>query len=691
MKPYTYTPLAPQHIRLLTLYPGRLSDLIEVSLDHVLFTSDEYPKYEALSYCWGSEDDPQTITIHPDNSSLVPAALGPQDSSDTVRPRANSRREVSGADSESVAQCSTAASFSVSSNLHSALLHLRREFKSRVLWIDAICINQPDNEEKSIQIRKMGSIYRKAGRVVVWLGPASDHSQRAVDVLDHLGHQAAWEPETSRVDQAQDCDPDCEEWYRYYHTLEYTVDTWAGIADLLSRPWFTRVWIWQEIGLANQTTSVIRCGLAEISWVAFKNSIMCLVLKHDNGSQPELSNTVLGSNLGKVQRLVSIQGVPRTILDLLDHMRNHTFCYNPRDRLYALLDFAWDAREVNIQPDYNSTVAQVYYDYCIKVVDRYKSSLCKVLFLMSCEIESWQEGPTWVPNWSEPSRRGTSAVYTLSAHSGSALGKCELIDGLTLRVNAVRCGVVQSHSSTAPANLSMATILPLLKSWLSGISDDIILKQILLVVMDDSFNSRLGGGYPTFEEAREFMNLCMMASPVTPSEDNSRSRLHLVFSSLRTIVSGRCLFKTTTGHWGLGPPCIQAGDLVYSIIGSSCLMLLRKNEQQRFIVVGMCSLEGHTDMEALLGQLPSGYHVEDSQDRWACGMWFVNPHAGIKTRVDPRLDSDYPGWLSRERDEDDHMIWQNLESGEKGLQDPRHSDISFLRRRGVKIESIDIV
>jgi hypothetical protein len=71
-------------------------------------------------------------------------------------------------------------------------------------------------------------------------------------------------------------------------------------------------------------------------------------------------------------------------------------------------------------------------------------------------------------------------------------------------------------------------------------------------------------------------------------------------------------------------------------------------------------------------------------------MWFVNPNSAIKTRVDPRLGSSHTGW-STERDEDDRIIWQNIESGEKTYLDPRHSDINFLRSRGVKIESIDIV
>ncbi|PMD38576.1 HET-domain-containing protein [Hyaloscypha variabilis F] len=691
MKPYTYTALAPQHIRQLTLYPGQLDALIEVSINQVLFTEDECPPYEALSYCWGSEDNPQTIIIRPNGSLLEPAqdvvSLGQQDYSDVAHSPSNLRTGASGAQSPCTTRDNPSSTFSVSSNLHSALLRLRLRSEARVLWIDAICINQADNDEKSIQIRKMGSIYSNAQRVVVWLGPESDHTRRAIDALDHLGRQVVWDPESGRISQARDCDPDCKEWYHRNHTLLYDVDTWSGIADLVNRPWYTRVWIWQEILLANQSTSILLCGPAEISWATFKNSIMCLSLKQEYGSQPELSDTVWENCLEMLVRLVSVSHRRQTILGLLNAMQNYSSCYNHRDRLYAILDLGIDGKEVNIEPDYNKTVAQVYYDYCVEHVRRCGSSAWGLSFLSSCEIDNWQEGPTWVPNWRKPI---SSYPSDLSPHAGSWKGSCELIDGLKLRVNAVRCGVVQSCSSTAPTNLSMATLLPLLQNWLFGISDN-IMKRILAVLMDDQFASRMGPGSPTFEECWEFLNICLKATPTSPLNLLSLPPFPHIFSLLKSFVSGRCLFRTTNDQWGLGPPSMQHGDLVYSVIGCHCLILLRQNEDQKFIVVGMCSLEEHTDMEALLGPLPLGYHVEeDSIRRWSYDMWFVNPDAAIKTRVDPRLGSRHTGW-STERDEDDCIIWQNIESGEETWFDPRHSDISFLRSRGVKIESIDIV
>lgn len=61
-------------------------------------------------------------------------------------------------------------------NLRTALLNLRDLQNSRILWIDAICINQEDLDERSVQVAIMGDIYRQARRTVIWLGDYMDNS-----------------------------------------------------------------------------------------------------------------------------------------------------------------------------------------------------------------------------------------------------------------------------------------------------------------------------------------------------------------------------------------------------------------------------------------------------------------------------------------------------------------------------------
>jgi hypothetical protein len=75
----------------------------------------------------------------------------------------------------------------VTENLHSALLHLRLPSESRLIWIDALCINQKDDKERNHQVKEMKQIYRGAARVLAWLGPEADDSDLAMDIVAKAG------------------------------------------------------------------------------------------------------------------------------------------------------------------------------------------------------------------------------------------------------------------------------------------------------------------------------------------------------------------------------------------------------------------------------------------------------------------------------------------------------------------------
>lgn len=105
---YRYEALeSPGSIRLLVLEPGERSDSIELSLKHV--TLQEDPVYEAISYAWGDTNDLLSISC--------------------------SEQELN-----------------ITRSLHSALIHIRQPDRPRTLWADAICINQQDLGEKSVQV-----------------------------------------------------------------------------------------------------------------------------------------------------------------------------------------------------------------------------------------------------------------------------------------------------------------------------------------------------------------------------------------------------------------------------------------------------------------------------------------------------------------------------------------------------------
>ena len=192
MHQYCYRKL-PQNsnaIRLLRLLPSRDSpEHIRCELFEYTMQNSATNLYEALSYCWGGEEKPKSVSI-----------ISDQDQKSTWE-------------------------LAVTENLYVALSHLRDFILPRVIWVDAVCINQTDGEEKMTQIQLMPAIYAKASRVIVWLGAAQDDSDEAFDLILSAANESLNPPNT-QLERA-----------RSPRALE------QKIQQLLNRPWFSRIWV----------------------------------------------------------------------------------------------------------------------------------------------------------------------------------------------------------------------------------------------------------------------------------------------------------------------------------------------------------------------------------------------------------------------------------------------------------------
>ncbi|KAL8912033.1 MAG: hypothetical protein Q9171_002886 [Xanthocarpia ochracea] len=318
-----------REFRLLILSPGEPSDqlggeLIKASLD------DTNLQYTALSYTWGDPSDPANITLN-DGHNLP-----------------------------------------ITRNLEAAL----RQFRSRIdpvrLWVDAICINQADKEEKNSQVRIMRSIYVLACRTWVWLGSSDAESDRAMDIVQsfRLGDLTTNELRlTSRKD-------------------------WEGIGNLMRRSWWTRIWVIQEV-LSSRRVHVW-CGSRMIDFECFVKleEIRRDFAFRDIPTQP-FANIL--SNWDLNQRIVLNGEAP-----LFEWMADtHKFSSTlRRDRIYALLGLSSEESRSAIVPDYTSRTS-----------DSLLSTRATVHFLMQQKsLLPLQSGfykkaedldlPSWVSDWS---------------------------------------------------------------------------------------------------------------------------------------------------------------------------------------------------------------------------------------------------------------------------------------------------
>lgn len=319
---FVYTPLrtvpdksdprSNRYIRLVTLLRGKVNDPIQIRINAVDFSS--VPAYEALSYTWASEP------LHREHN--VEEVREPFRVS-VVNHHGMFRKYKS---------------LKIQENLASALVQLRGQSEDRRLWIDALCINQNDDEEKARQITKMRMIYEKASRVVVWLGRGSEQSDRAFDAISILARQVRWNDKTQELVPVASPDAAWRNCTDADFKVPFDGTTWEAIKALLERTWFRRLWIWQEIHVARHDTAIVQCGEPKIRWAAFRTAIRFLYNGCDRGEDgnedDERFRNAFRTAVKPVYNVVSLQA-ESPLLSLLGLTRRGQ-CTVKEDRIYAV-------------------------------------------------------------------------------------------------------------------------------------------------------------------------------------------------------------------------------------------------------------------------------------------------------------------------------------------------------------------
>lgn len=175
---YSLPSLGSDNIRLLHLMPNKDETArIQCQIcNYPLQKSDNGTHlYEALSYVWGGSEKPRSVFI---GERYLP----------------------------------------ITANLHAALSRLRDRSFERIIWVDSVCINQEDQQEKTRQIQSMAKIYGQANRVIVHLGEAADDSDQALEDIRVAAEDESRNSSNRRKSQ-------------------------NSILKLLERPWFRRIWV----------------------------------------------------------------------------------------------------------------------------------------------------------------------------------------------------------------------------------------------------------------------------------------------------------------------------------------------------------------------------------------------------------------------------------------------------------------
>lgn len=228
----------PTSIRLLYIEPGNRTEVIRCSLRTANLNKE--PKYVALSYSWQEERWSAVNAIVGLGNAEGSIEIGqPMDDTDSNIPDSTETKQY-GEGSSKMIICDGRIKH-ISPSLYGALLQLRGDRPGREYWIDAVCINQADNEEKTSQVKMMGRIYSAAELVVVWLGSflafSRPSSAQTTSVLDITYNALTLEINAGEGNDTQ--------WW--FTDLFY-------LTHLVSRRYFTRIWVLQEIALARAVT-----------------------------------------------------------------------------------------------------------------------------------------------------------------------------------------------------------------------------------------------------------------------------------------------------------------------------------------------------------------------------------------------------------------------------------------------------
>ncbi|KAK0619591.1 heterokaryon incompatibility protein-domain-containing protein [Immersiella caudata] len=352
---YTYarlpSPLA-RTIRLIRVLPSP-DPLARVSIEIETHPLSSTPPYDAISYVWGEPDDSETVPF---------------------------------------VTCSDESILKVTPNLHWALRRVRGTGGDPVsVWADAICINQNDDEERSAQVAFMGEIYASARRVLVCMGDAPTRGAEK-EVAKLVEAVKLFRDSELGLDHA--CG-EHDRLRRLRSSLQEADRSWEALSEVMLRPWFTRVWVIQEVGLAREP--VVLYGTEEFGY-------RDLVRTADwaNGQISLLRYRIQTWRIHVEWMEWSRPNAPpeRTLWNLLDHASLLT-CRDPRDRIYALLGHpvarTEGGRRPLFIPDYTRPLNGLY----VEVTEALLRMVgLKTLVSVEHTPESLEDGcPSWVIRW----------------------------------------------------------------------------------------------------------------------------------------------------------------------------------------------------------------------------------------------------------------------------------------------------
>jgi hypothetical protein len=605
---YEYDTL-PSHgsMRIITLLPDTYGGEICCHLDTVEITEVENT-YEAISYVWGNPEYTVDIMC---NGRRVPITV----------------------------------------NLADALQTIRDSKRPKRLWVDAICINQKNDEEKGHQVKRMGNVYENAKRVLVWLGHdkegiAKDSFKLIQETNKYMDKQLEKYGHELDIPTIVKPYPICSDKAR-----------WAKVNKLNALPWFKRVWVIQEAGLAKACVLLWgqeRMDIAELMeltlWKSYREDLSELSgagaagflndvfsdvhCTYENAETWRKSMPLIKAKSQKCGERKSL------FLDTLV-AGSGMLAFDDRDHIYALLGSPL-ARHLDgqliIEPDYGKQVHDVYFDTACALLQHPREApylLARVKHRSADDVAD-RAFPSWMPRWdtgwvqytiSRPKfwyQAGGSEVFQTEIRKN----KCLALRGFIFDRISWTSRIIHEHNLRVNPDEWDDEFVSIREPFIDSLWKDAVQASPHSVEqLEDHFSYTLVRGYPAdsnhkinkvqhHEEFAAYRHLVRSAAKSdlrqtlndvsSPKEQTfPRNFLHRIY-----YCAGLRLVLTESNRFGLAPHITQPGDSCCIFPGVSVPMILRPTAQGKYNLIGESYIHGVMAGEAM-EQLKEGKFKEE--------------------------------------------------------------------------------
>lgn len=407
--PYAHRPLpGPGYTRILELYPGQDEDAISCDLQ-IIRIDEAKDTYTAISYVWG--DASKTTEIECCGHKLA-----------------------------------------ITVNAEAALRAFRDSTTPQLFWMDAICINQFDNDEKGHQVARMATIFHDARDVIVWLGhdedgTAQDCFQLITETNTHLDSQLSKYGNKHDVPALVEPYPICSDRSR-----------WEKVKKLFQLPWFNRLWVINEVSLAK--TCTLRRGRHAISIAQIVEFGLWLVSRKDMARLTgDIDVLRLADVFRDIQCTYHNPKTWRTSLPLIKARaeRADSMCSlfvdtllaastmdatDKRDHVYAFLGSSLAVRPdgtLIVESDYNKETHQVFFDTAcalLELPDEARYLLSRASHLTQESLDD-PDTPSWVPRWDTPVKFTISRPKFWYQAGGSIQPLLKVLENKALAVDGI--------------------------------------------------------------------------------------------------------------------------------------------------------------------------------------------------------------------------------------------------------------